>query len=189
MLSRDLGNGSYPEVTSFNRKSPRRRFRRPKTRICCTFHFLQGCSSQYEAVTWQKMASREFRIPEVTGKWHHLTGSHLKESLGGQKPAYYVHFTSYKAVARSSKPSRQEMASCDVRGTEVTWKWRHLTGSHLEGALEGQKLAYAVHFTSYMAVAHSRRQSRDRKWCHVISGYRKWPGSDVIWSEVTWKGL
>jgi len=36
-------------------------------------------------------------------------------------------------------------------------------GSHLEVAVEGLKLAYTVHFTSYKAVARSRRQSRDRK--------------------------
>jgi len=32
---------------------------------------------------------------------------------------------------------------------QVTRKCRHLTGSHLEGAVEGRKLAYTVHFTSY----------------------------------------
>jgi len=30
-------------------------------------------------------------------------------------------------------------------------------------AVEGQKLAYTLHFTSYKAVAHRRRQSRDSK--------------------------
>ena len=38
-----------------------------------------------------------------------------------------------------------------------------LTGSHLEVAVEGRKLLYTVSFTSYKAVAHRRRQSRDRK--------------------------
>jgi len=36
---------------------------------------------------------------------------------------------------------------------EVTRKWRHFTGSHLEVAVEGLKLAYTIHFTSYNAVA------------------------------------
>jgi len=39
--------------------------------------------------------------------------------------------------------------------------------------VEGQKLAYTVHFSSYKAVARWRRQSRDRKWRHVTSGDRK----------------
>ena len=42
---------SDPEVTSFDRKSPGSGCRRPKTRIYCAFHFLQGCVSQEEAVT------------------------------------------------------------------------------------------------------------------------------------------
>jgi len=28
-----------------------------------------------------------------------------------------------------------------------------------------------------------------RKWRHVTSGERKWPGNDVIWPDVTWKWL
>jgi len=76
----------------------------------------------------------------------------------------------------------------DRRSPEVSPKRRHLTGSHLEVAVEGRKLAYTVHFTSYKAVAR-RRQSRDGKCRHVTSGDLKWPGSDVIWPEVTWKWL
>jgi len=127
--------GSDPEVTSFDRKSPGSGCRRPKTGAYCTFRFLQGCSSQEKAVTWQEMTSRDLRWPEVTRKW------------------------------------------C------------HLTGCHLEVAVEGRKLAYSVHLTSYKAVARRRRQSRDRKWHHVTSGGRKSPGSDVILPEVTWKWL
>jgi len=80
------------------------------------------------------------------------------------------------------------MTSRDLRWPEVTRKWRHLTGSHLKVAVQGSKPTYTVHFTSYKAVA-CRRQSRDRKWRHVTSGDRKWPGSKVIWPEVTWKWL
>jgi len=43
--------GSDPEVTSFDLKSPGRGCRRPKTRVYCTFHFLENCSSQEETVT------------------------------------------------------------------------------------------------------------------------------------------
>jgi len=123
------------EVTSFDRKSPGSGCRRPKAGVYCTFHFLQGCSLQEEAVTWQEMMSRDLRWPELTGKW------------------------------------------------------RHLSRSRLEVALEGRKLVHTVCLTSYKAVARRRRHSRDRKWRHVTSGDRKWSGSDVIWAEVTWKWL
>jgi len=83
----------------------------------------------------------------------------------------------------------QKITSRDVRWPEVIRKWRHLTGSHLEVAVEGQNLAYIVQFTSYKAVARSRRQSRDWKWRCVTSGDRKWPGSNVICPEVTLKWL
>jgi len=73
----------------------------------------------------------------------------------------------------------QEMTSRDFRWPEVPRKWCHLTGSHLEVAVEGRKRAYTVHFTFYKPVARRSRQSRDRKWRHVTSGDRKWP-------EVTW---
>ena len=39
------------EVTSFDRKSLESGYKRPKTRVYCAFHFLEGCSSQGEAVT------------------------------------------------------------------------------------------------------------------------------------------
>jgi len=126
---------SDPEVMSFDRKSPRSGCRRPKTPVYCTFHFLQGCCSQEEGVTWQGMTSRDLRWPEFTRKCRHLTGSHLKV------------------------------------------------------AVEGQKLAYTVHFTSYKAVGRRRRQSCDRKWRHVTSCDQKWPWSEVIWREAYWKWL
>ena len=71
----------------------------------------------------------------------------------------------------------------------MTRKWHHFTGSHLEVAVEARKLAYTVRFTFYKAVARRRNQSRDRKLRHVISGDRKYPGSDKIWLEVTWNWL
>jgi len=36
-------------------------------------------------------------------------------------------------------------------------------GGRLEVAVEGRKLAYTVHFTSYKAVAHRKSQSHDIK--------------------------
>jgi len=130
-----LVHGSDPEVRSFDRKKLGSGCGRPKNGVYCTFHYLQGCSLQEEAVTWQ------------------------------------------------------EMTSLDVRSPEVSTKWRHLSKSHLEVAVEGRKLAYTVHFTSYKAVARRRRHSRDRKWRHVTLEDRKWPWSDVIWQEVTWNWL
>jgi len=136
-----------------------------------------------------EMTSRDLRRPEVTQRLSHLTGSRLEVAVGGRKLRYSVHFTSYKAVAHRRRQAR------DSKWRHVTlnnrkWPGRcHLTGSHLEVAVEGRKLAYTVHFTSYKPVARTRRQSRDRKWRHVTSGDHKWPGSDVILPEVTWKWL
>jgi len=129
------GDRKWPKVTSFDRKSPRNGCRRPKTGVYCTFHFLQGCNWKEEAVTWQERTSRDLMWPEVTRRWHHLTGNEL----------------------------------------ELTE--------------ESRKLAYTAQFTSYKAVAQRRRQSRDRKWRYVTSGDRKWPGSEGIWPELTWKWL
>jgi len=129
------GDQSHLEVTLFDLKSCGSGCRKPKTVVYCTFHFLQGCISQEEAVTWQKMTSHNLRRPEAI------------------------------------------------------WKWRHLTSSQLEVAVEERKLTYTAQLTSYKAVARWRRQSRDRKWRHVNTGNRKWPWSDVIWPEVTWKWL
>jgi len=73
----------------------------------------------------------------------------------------------------------QEMTSRDLRWAEVTQKWRHLTGSHLEVAVKGWKLAYNVHFTFYKDVARSKSHmtGKDVMWTQAT-------GSD-IWPEVT----
>jgi len=105
--------GSDPEGTSFRQKSPGSGCRMPITRIYCTFHFLQGCSSQEEAVTWQEMTSCDLRWLLVTRKWRHLTGSHLEVAVDGRKLAYTLRFTSYKAISRRRRQY--------VTGNEVTW--------------------------------------------------------------------
>jgi len=115
---------------------------------------------------------------QETRKWCHLTGSVLDVAVKCRKLAYTVHFTYYKAVACSRRQSR-DTKWLNIRWPEVTRKWRHLTGSHLQVAVEFRKLAYMVHFTSYKAVARSRRESCNRKWCHMTSR----PGSDL---EVMW---
>jgi len=94
------------------------------------------------------------------------------------KLAYTVRLISYKAVDRRRRQSRDR--KCHV--ISGYRKWRHLTGSHLEVALEGRILAYYMRFISYKAVARMSTQSRGRKWCHVTLV----TGSDVIWAEVTW---
>jgi len=72
------------------------------------------------------------------------------------------------------------MTSRHFRWPEMTRKWRHLTGSHQEVAVEGQKLPYTVPFNLYKAVPRKRRQSCDRKWRHMTSGDRKWRWSDSL---------
>jgi len=57
-VTRPQVTGNYPEVMSFDRKSTGIGCRRSKAGVYCTFHFLQGCSSQMEVVTWQEMTSR-----------------------------------------------------------------------------------------------------------------------------------
>jgi len=190
MMSRDL---KWPEVTrkmSFDRKSSGSNCRRPKTGVYCTFHFLQACSLHEEAVTWQEMTSRDHGWTEVTRNWRHLTESHLEVAVKGRKLTYRVHFTSCNAVAPRRRQSRDSKWR-HVTSNDRKWprRWRHLTGSHLEVAVEGWRLAYTVHFTSYKPVAGTGRQSRDSKWRHVTSNDMKWPGSDVIWQEATWKWL
>jgi len=120
-MSHDSGDRKWPISDVIWPAVPRSGCRGPKTGIYCTFLFLQDCSSQEEAVTWQEMTSHDLRLPEVT------------------------------------------------------WKWRHWKGSHLEVAVEGRKLGYTVHFTSYKAVTRMRRHSRDRKWRHVTTGSRNDP--------------
>ena len=96
---------SDPEVTSFTGSRLEVAIEGRKL-VYCTFHFLQSCSSQYEAVTRQETTSSYLRLPKVTRKWRHLTGSHQEVAAEGRKLAYTVHFTSYKAVARTRRQSR-----------------------------------------------------------------------------------
>jgi len=181
--TRDL---RWPEVTSFDWKSPGSGCRRSKTCVYCTFHYLQGSSSQEEAVTWQEIKSRELRWLEVTSFDRKSPGS------GCRRPKTRVYWTFHflqGCSAQEEAVTWQKMTSRKLRWPEVARKWRHLIGSHQEVAVENQKLLYTVHFSSYKPVARRKRQSRYRKSHHVTSGDRKWPGSGVIWPEVTWKWL
>jgi len=135
------------------------------------------------------MTSCDLRWPEVTLKWRHLNRSHLEVAVKGQKLAYTVHFTSYKAVARRRRQSRHR-------------KWRHVTsetGSDPEvtsfdqkspgGGCRRPKTCVYCTFHFLQSLARRRRRSRYRKWHHVISGDPKWPRSDVICPEVSGKWL
>jgi len=174
MTSRAL---RWLEVTSFDRRSSGSCCRRPKACVYCTFHFLQGCSTQEEAVTWQEMTSRDLRWPQVTF-------DRKSPGSGFRKPQTRVYFI-------QGCNSQEEAVTCQEM-TSVTSgdrNWPGVTSFNRKSPGSGcrkPKLASSVHFTSNKAVAR-RRQSPDRKWRHVTYGDRKWLGSDVIWWEITWK--
>jgi len=157
-------------------------------KLAYTVHF-----TSYKAVTHRRSQSRD-------RKWRHVTSgtrrdqevtSFDRKSPGSccRRPKTFIYCT-YQFLKYSSAQEEavtwQEMTSHDLRWPEMTWKWCNLTGSHLEVAVDGQKLVYTVHFTSYKAVAR-RRKSRDRKWrqsphvtgsdTEVMSFDRKSPGS------------
>jgi len=171
--------GGHPQVTSFHRKSPQSDSRLPKTRVL-------GTLTSYRAVSRSWCQSRDEKWHHMTSRdrnSRHLTGSHLEDAVDGRKLVSLVRLTSYTLLLAGS--------SSDVTGNHVTWpnlmatrNWRHLTGSHLEVAVEGWKLTFWGRFRSYRAVTRRRWQSRDRKRRHVPSCDRKRSGSDV-WPEVT----
>jgi len=168
-------------------ESPGSACRRQKTSVYCTFH-------PYKAVARKRRQSRDRKWRHVTLNdrkwpgsdviWPEVTWKWLKKAKN-TRILYISHPTRLKLAGEGSHVSRND--GCDLSWPDVTWNWSHLTGSHLEVAVENQNLAYTVHFTSYKAVARRRRLSRDSKWHHVTLKDRKWNGSDVIWPEVTWK--
>jgi len=111
MTSRDLELPKCdPDVTSIDRKSPGSGCRRLKTRIYSTFHFLQQCSSQWEAVRdtmWRHVTGSD---PEVTSFNRKSPGSGCRTP----KTRETVHFIFYKAVPRSRRQWRDS-------------KWLHVT--------------------------------------------------------------
>jgi len=111
--------GGDSKVTSFDRKSPGIGCRRPKTCVYCSFNFLQGCGLLQEAVTWQEMMSCDLRWPEVTRK---LSFDKKQPGSGCRRPklAYTVHLTSYKAVSRRRRQSRDRKWRHETSGD---WKW------------------------------------------------------------------
>jgi len=180
MMSRDLRGPEatrkwrlWPEITWSGR-------RRPKTRVKCTFH-LQGCSSQLKGVTWQELTSWDLRWPEVTRKWRHFTVSYPEVAVEGQKLAYTVHFTFYKAVSQLEEVTWPKIMSHDLRWPKVTRKWSHFTRGCLQLAVEGRKLASTVHFSTYKAVTRSRGVTRQEMTSHDL----RWPKATRNWRHLT----
>jgi len=134
---------TWPQVIGsdvIDRKSPGCGCRGPATGIYCTFHFLQGWSSQEEAVTWQEMTSRDLRWPEVTLKWCHFDQKLPGSGCRVPKTGMYCTFHFLQGCSSWEKAvTWQEMTSRDLRWMEVTCKWCHFIGSHLEVAVEGEK--------------------------------------------------
>jgi len=176
--------GSGPEVTSFDRKSRQTGCRRPKTPVYCTLNFLQRCNSQEEAAAWQEITSWDLMWPEVTRNWRHLTGAHLEVSVEGQKLPHTVHFTSYKAVARSigGHVTKSDVTSFQVTGSdpEVTLFDRKLPGS---GCRRPKAPVYCTfHFlqgcnSQEEAVMRQEKTSRDLRWPEVTRKWRHFIGS------------
>jgi len=122
----------WPGSALSDRKSPRSGYRRSKTGVYSALDFLQGCSSPEEAVTWQEMTSHDLRLPEVTRKWRHLTGSHLRSGCRRPKTCVYCAFKFLHGCdVQEEALTWQDMTLRDHRRLEVTRKWHHLTGSYL----------------------------------------------------------
>jgi len=123
-----------PEVTWFDRKSPGSGCRRPIRQVLGSFELLQSCNSQEDAHTWQEMTSRGPPWPEVTSLDRKSPGSgcrrRISQVLGTFEP---LQGCNLQVVA----VMWQEITSSDPTWPEVTQKWRHLTGCHLEVAIEG----------------------------------------------------
>jgi len=124
----------WPEVTSFDRKSPGSGCRRPITRAYCTFYFLQGCSSQEKAATWLEMTSRDLRWPLVTLFDRKSPGSGCRRT----KTRVYCTFHFLQGcTSQQEAVTCQEMTSVtsgdrnspesDVIWLEVNWKWLYTT--------------------------------------------------------------
>ena len=143
--------------------------------------------SSYRAVTRRRRQLRD-------SKWHHVTSndrngpkamSFDRRSPGSgcrSKTRVLWMFELLQDVA----VTWLEMTSHNLTWMELTRKWRHFTGSHLEVAVEGRKLGFCVRLSSYRAVTCRRWKSCDRKWHYVTSRDQKWPESEVISPEVTW---
>jgi len=121
------------EVMSFARKSRGSGCRRPIRQVLGTFEFLQDCNSHEVAITCQEMTSRDPTWPEVTLFDWQSPGSSCSRSRSQVLGTFELLQGCNSQVA----VTWPEMTSRDPTWPEVTRKWRHLTGSHLEVAVEG----------------------------------------------------
>jgi len=141
------------------------------------FHFLQGCSSQEEAVTWQEMKSRDLMWPEVTRKWRHLTGSPLEVAVQGRKLTYTVCFTSYKAVARRRKHLRDRKWH---HVTSVTWSDPEVTSLNRKSLGRGCRRSKTHVYCTFYFLQCCSSQEEAVTWHETSCDLRErmWPGSD-----------
>jgi len=158
---------SYREATSFERKSLGSGCRRPKTGVYCTFHFLQACRAQEEAVTWQEMTSRDLR-------WQEVTWFYRKSPWNGcTMPKTGVYCTFHLLQACSSQEEAvtwQEMTSRDLRWQDVTWFYRKSPWSGRRRLKSGVYCTF--HFlqacsSQVVAVTWQEMTSRDLRWQEV----------------------
>jgi len=115
----------------------------------------------------------------VTRKWRHLTGSHLEVAVEGQKLAYTVRITSYKAAARMWWDTRHEITSHDLKCPEVTSFDRKSPGSCCRRPKT--RVYCAFHFLQYCfsqeEVVTWQDTSRDLRWPEVTRNWRHMTGS------------
>jgi len=139
------------------------------------------------------VTGNDVKWPQVTGSDPEVTSFDRKSSGSGCRMPNTSEYCTFHflqgCTSLEEAVTCQEMTSRDLRWPEVTRKVTSFDRKSPGVAVECRKLTNTVRFTSYKAVARRRRQSRGRKWCHVTSGGRKWPGRDVIWPEVAWKWL
>jgi len=106
-------------------------------RVLGKFELLQGCNSQEVGVMWQKMmyvTSRDWKWPGNDIIWPEVICKSLWEDYKSSLGTFdYLQGCNSQEVGVTWK----EMTSRDLAWPEVTWKWRHLTGSHLEMAVGG----------------------------------------------------
>jgi len=136
VTSRD---GSDPEVTSLDRKSPGSGHRKPKAQVLGTFELLR-------AVTRRKWQSHDRKWRHVTSRDWKCRGSYAEvmtfdqksPGSGRRRPVCQVLGTFEPLHCCNSHEvavTWQGLTSRDLTSPEVTRKSRHLTGSHLEVAV------------------------------------------------------
>jgi len=186
--------GSDPEVTSFDRKSPRSGCRRPKTRLLGAFILLQDCNSQEVAVTW----------PGNYITWPHVTASDLevtsfdRKSPGSGCKRLKTRGLHVFTLLQSCNPQDVAFTSQETTSHNLTWlKWPRsypeVTSSDQKSSGTGCRRPKTHLFGSFMllkgcnlqdvAVTWQEMMSCDLKWPEVTSFDRKSPKSGSGWPK------